>query len=222
MMKICYTVILGNYDQLQNPTVITPGWRYVCFTDTPEICKGTVYMAIDLSFNDWYMVNKKKPKTIIEVAKAIKWMINPRQLQKRVYHDGNFQVIGNLDEYIKPFEDAAFATRFHPSRKGLMQETQACLDQGKITPEEAIFVVDQLIDMDTDPQGLWENGLLYFNTTANFAEWDGHFWHLIQMLQHITRDQILLPMVLENEVVPELIDRDHAEKFFKYYQTHLK
>ena len=216
MMKTCYTVILGNYDKLRNPTVITPGWKYVCFTDTPEICHGTVY----------------SPRQVIESARAVldelnakrwKWSINPHRAQKRVYHDGNFQIIGNLDEYIKPFEDAAFATRLHPSRKSLIQETQACLDQGKITPEDALFVVDQLLDMDTDPQGLWENGLLYFNTTnADFAEWDGHFWHLTQMLQHITRDQILLPMVLENEVVPELIDRDHAEKFFKYYQTHLR
>jgi hypothetical protein len=156
-------------------------------------------------------------------AKKWKWSVNPHRAQKRVYHDGNFQVIGNLDEYIKPFEAAAFATRLHPSRKSIMQETQACLDQGKITPEEALFIVDQLVDMETGPQGLWENGLLYFNTTAaDFADWDGHFWHLTQMLEHITRDQILLPMVLENEVVPELIDREHAAKFFEYYQTHEK
>ena len=30
---LCYTVLSGDYDTLKKPTVITPGWKYVCFTD---------------------------------------------------------------------------------------------------------------------------------------------------------------------------------------------
>lgn len=218
-MKTCYTVILGGYDTLRNPTVITPGWRYVCITDTPEICEGTVYEALFVSVS----------ANIGELeAKYFKWLLPAHhkydgENEKLIYHDGNFQVIGNLDEYIKPFEDAAFATRLHPSRTNLIEETQACLDLGKISAETAAFVLMQLDDMDELPNGLWENGLLYFNSAASdFTEWGSHFWHLFQMLDHTTRDQILLPMVLDNEIEPALIDRTHAANFFKYHKTHLK
>ena len=35
-MKVVYTAILGSiYDDLKEPTVISPGWKYVCFTDQP-------------------------------------------------------------------------------------------------------------------------------------------------------------------------------------------
>ena len=31
--KVVYTFIFGDYDELKSPTVITPGWDYICFTD---------------------------------------------------------------------------------------------------------------------------------------------------------------------------------------------
>lgn len=215
-MKTCYTVILGGYDTLRNPEVITPGWRYFCITDTPEICQGTVY-------NPFYVTRSRVPELRNRFWKW-RFLTSPSvQSSIMVYHDGNFQVIGNLDEYIKPFENKPFATRPHPSRDNLLDETQACLDLGKITASQAAWVVEQLEDMVNLPNGLWENGLLYFNPKAEaFDEWDGHFWHLVQMLSYCNRDQILLPMVLENETTPATIDRNHAANYFKYHKTHLK
>ena len=32
---IVYTVITNDYDTLRDPRVVTPGWRYVCFSDQP-------------------------------------------------------------------------------------------------------------------------------------------------------------------------------------------
>src|SRR2546427_332359 len=34
-MKIIYTAIFSSYEDLKEPTVITPGWTYICFTDQP-------------------------------------------------------------------------------------------------------------------------------------------------------------------------------------------
>ena len=31
--KVVYTCISGNYDTLDEPRVVTPGWEYICFTD---------------------------------------------------------------------------------------------------------------------------------------------------------------------------------------------
>lgn len=32
-VKVCYTVISGSYDGLKEPRYVTPGWKYICFTD---------------------------------------------------------------------------------------------------------------------------------------------------------------------------------------------
>jgi hypothetical protein len=33
--KAVYTFIFGDYDDLKSPTIMTPGWDYICFTDDP-------------------------------------------------------------------------------------------------------------------------------------------------------------------------------------------
>lgn len=35
--KAVYTFIFGDYDDLKSPTIITPGWDYICFTDDPSL-----------------------------------------------------------------------------------------------------------------------------------------------------------------------------------------
>jgi hypothetical protein len=35
--KAVYTFIFGDYDNLKTPTIITPGWDYICFTDDPTL-----------------------------------------------------------------------------------------------------------------------------------------------------------------------------------------
>jgi len=35
--KAVYTFIFGDYDDLKSPTIITPGWDYICFTDDPTL-----------------------------------------------------------------------------------------------------------------------------------------------------------------------------------------
>jgi hypothetical protein len=34
--NVIYTSIVGNYDKLHEPKIITPGWDYICFTDTDK------------------------------------------------------------------------------------------------------------------------------------------------------------------------------------------
>ncbi|HMJ24969.1 MAG TPA: glycosyltransferase domain-containing protein [Pyrinomonadaceae bacterium] len=35
--KAVYTFIFGDYDNLKPPTIFTPGWDYICFTDNPNL-----------------------------------------------------------------------------------------------------------------------------------------------------------------------------------------
>ena len=42
MRKAIYTFIIGNYDTLKTPGVMTPGWDYICLTDNPTL-KSTIW-----------------------------------------------------------------------------------------------------------------------------------------------------------------------------------
>ena len=35
--KAVYTFIIGDYDTLKTPNVMTEGWDYICFTDNPKL-----------------------------------------------------------------------------------------------------------------------------------------------------------------------------------------
>jgi hypothetical protein len=214
-MKICYTVIIGGYDKLREPEFITPGWKYVCITDTPEICEGSVYEPSIVSAGD-------EPGY---VAKLEKWS-GPFDFygNEFVYHDGNFQVIGNLDEYIKPFQLKPFATRNHPSRTNVLDECTAAHKLGKLSNEDAGWFMGEYED-EHGQAGLYENGLLYFNQAAisQHPLYDVLFELIVDRLKCCNRDQLLLPMAIaETGAKPAIIDREHAVKFFKYHKTHLK
>ena len=44
---IIYTVITNAYDTLKEPKVVTPGWRYVCFSDRPIQSKVWEFVQIE-------------------------------------------------------------------------------------------------------------------------------------------------------------------------------
>jgi hypothetical protein len=217
-MKICYTVILGGYDKLREPEVITPGWKYVCITDTPEICEDSVYEAMQFFLYDDLNWGSKMEKWRVWDG------IDFPDADYMVYHDGNFQVIGNLDEYIKPFQLKPFATRKHPSRTNVLDECSAAHKLGKLSNEDAGWFMGEYEDKHGQA-GLYENGLLYFNQVAisQHPLYDVLFEFIVDRLECCNRDQLLLPMAIaETGAKPAIIDRNHAAKYFKYHKTHLK
>jgi len=33
MKKVVFTFIINGYDTLKDPTIVTPGWDYLCYSD---------------------------------------------------------------------------------------------------------------------------------------------------------------------------------------------
>ena len=83
---IIYTVITNNYDTLKEPKVVTPGWRYICFSDRPiqskvwevRLIENTpgIDRRIKIKGHDYF-----KHKVVI-------------------YVDGSFVIKGNLNVFI--------------------------------------------------------------------------------------------------------------------------
>lgn len=240
-MKTCYTVILGGYDTLRNPEVITPGWRYICITDTPEICEGTIYQPINTKTLRMRCSNIGKEKA----SRIYKWRGWVLSEDISIYHDGNFAVQGNLDEFVSQLESKYFATRPHPSRTNVLDEIDACLVLDKDTPH-GLETLRKWIEKELEPaesekwkeqykgrthwfypdqHGLYENGILFFNPKANKYNLEVLTRQVAYAyVSHSThRDQPILPFVSWYNSLPiPTIDRNHAANYFKYHKTHLK
>ena len=46
--KCIYTYIIGGYDSVKEPKVVTPGWDYICVTDNPNL-KSEVWNIVNIN-----------------------------------------------------------------------------------------------------------------------------------------------------------------------------
>lgn len=119
-----YTSIFGNYDDLKLPLVITPGWKYICFTDQPLV------------------------SDVWEIVQCPIWGGGPRRTSKlykvmfhkfiddevSLYMDASFVINCNLDEWMKRFK-APFTLMKHPRRRCVYQEALTCIKNQRDRPE---------------------------------------------------------------------------------------
>lgn len=134
-MKVVYTAIIGSqYDDLKEPTIVSPGWRYVCFTDQPLTSKVWEIRQV-LSDGD--------PQ---RTARGIK-IIGFKEWQYSLWLDAAFQI--NID--LNGFWDAQFRTPFtsprHPLRHCVYHEIDACIannrgDARQLLAQKAAYALD--------------------------------------------------------------------------------
>lgn len=191
-MKVCYTAIFGNIDNLHEPTIISDGWKYVCYTDRKDI-KSDVY-EIRL------MPKVKNPRKINRLLKMGEF----NDVESKVYHDGCFRVNVNLntlpDFMVEhPFSDCSY------------EELDLCEKLGKIDPFKNIELQNHLHSLKVaNNAGLYCGGLFKFSKPNNnfFDEW-------LHYQGYCVRDQWILPYLLnKHEVKFDSITWQQALKKF--------
>jgi hypothetical protein len=110
MRKVCYTAILGNYDTLKEPVIITPGWEYVCFTDQ------------DIKSKHW-TIERVEPGDV-RAARKIK-VLPPFDADVSIWVDGSIEIRGSADNFIAYAGDADGVLLKHPHRDNVFQEAMA-------------------------------------------------------------------------------------------------
>lgn len=91
MSKVVYTCITGNYDDLKEPTVITEGWDYICFTDENLKYSGTTWKIIKIGKHTDPIRYQRKKKIFNE------WIFNSYDLS--IWVDGSMTINCNLDTF---------------------------------------------------------------------------------------------------------------------------
>ena len=129
--KVVYTCITGGYDSLIEPTRISPGFDYVCFTDNKSLSSTT-----------WDIRQlPKETEELSQVKKQRYVKLNPHKLfgeyELSIWVDGNVDLKGDLNRFIDEniVDDISIYVPTHPSRNCIYAESNAVVKMKKDTSE---------------------------------------------------------------------------------------
>ena len=145
---------------LKNPTVVTPGWDYICFTDNMHLTSDVWQIVQIVQSSDQHLENKKRAMLImIEYYKYV-----PKNYDIVLSVGGQITInchLGRLVEQVFTYDYFDLAICTHPSRTCIYDEALACKQIQKDHPE----VIDRHISryqQDNFPKkiGLYSTGMM--------------------------------------------------------------
>ena len=167
--NLIYTFIIGEYDSLKPPKVITPGWDYVCFTDSDTFVSDI-----------WDIKKIPKQNLTLEDPKrnAMLLMIEYYTIIDEPYDTiisigGQIQINGNLNDFLNliEIENYDIAMTIHPGRQCVYQEAKACK---KIRLDFLNIINKQMSEYRTEEyppdNGLWETGVITRNQKRGLCQ----------------------------------------------------
>ena len=183
MKKIVYTCITGGYDQLRDPEVASPGWKFIAFTDTP------IESAI------WEQRPLASPEGLSAVKQARWHKTHARELFGKdalvIWHDGNLTLKFDPDYLVGKFlpRGVHLASYQHPQRDCVYDEANAIISLKKDTAESVGAAVECLVKMGMPVKyGLTETGIMIQRTSDKVSEFMNMWWSYIEQFSH--RDQL--------------------------------
>jgi hypothetical protein len=124
-MSVVYTAIFSDYDDLKEPRVVTPGWRYVVFTDQPlksKVWEVRPFPCMDIG-----------PQRTARYLKILGY--NQFTELRSLWIDASFIVNCNLDRWMRR-QNGPLTVITHPERKCVYEEILECIRQERGNPEE--------------------------------------------------------------------------------------
>jgi hypothetical protein len=128
MKNVIYTAIVGKYDRLAEPTVLSPGFQYICFTDNPR-----------LQSKHWNIV--QLPVTKLDstrLARRVKILFHQYlpDADLSIWVDANLNIVSDFNQLLKSFDTSGpLTTITHPHRQCIYEEAKACTRLKKDAPD---------------------------------------------------------------------------------------
>lgn len=110
-MKTVYTAVLGPYEKLKEPKIISKGWKYICYTD--QDFKSDVWKIYKIDTPD-------NPRRQARIIKA--WFYNYARTYYSMWIDGSFLINCDLNDFWDKYFKLPFSAPAHPQRKCVFEE----------------------------------------------------------------------------------------------------
>ncbi|MBI9020706.1 MAG: DUF616 domain-containing protein [Verrucomicrobia bacterium] len=192
MKVVCYTVLVGGYDTLRDPSYLSENWDYVCFTNQPlKTC--SVWKARPL-----------KKVIDADAIRTCRWhkmhthLLFP-EYELSIYIDANVQITGpHLESRLNQFitDNTLLALPPHPQRTCVYDEVDECIQTHRDCAVR-IRNMEQLLKAENFPRqaGLFENNLIFrAHNHPGIVRLNVAWWDLI--ITYSRRDQLSLTYLL--------------------------
>ncbi|MDL2306545.1 DUF616 domain-containing protein [Desulfovibrio sp. OttesenSCG-928-C06] len=184
---VIYTALTGDYSRLLPPTALTPGSRYVCYSDKDRETWG-VWELRALPFKE------ADPQSASRRVKTHPWELFP-EADWAIWCDANIIINGDLSGFIEQVRESGLPMGLmpHPTRDCLYDEAEACILAGKGNADAIRAQVDHYRAQGCpEHYGLMASGFFVANlrhpqTRPLFETW----WN--ELSRHGKRDQLSLP-----------------------------
>jgi hypothetical protein len=171
--KIIYTAIFGNYEELKEPLVITPGWTYLCITDRP------------VESNVWEIHRLANVDDPIRLARRYK--IKSVLPGRSIWVDASFTINCNLDEWFEKHFISPFTVIQHPFGKDAYEEGGRCIKSNKDAANVRLQLNEYRKEGLPSTGGVIQSGILMRENTDEVKEFCDLWFEQIKLS---TRDQI--------------------------------
>lgn len=180
-MKIIYTAIFGDYEELKDPLVVTNGWRYICYTDRPLVSKV------------WEVIRCKPDDDATRQCRYIKILAGPQGRMndygvKTIWVDGSFTINCDLNDFWEKNFVSPFTVVQHPMRNCVYSEFTACIDNKradyKSLYDQRLMFLKNKVPVNN---GVIQSGILLRENTEEVREFCDLWW---EQIKYSTRDQI--------------------------------
>lgn len=213
-MKIVYTYIFGKHDWLRPPKHVTQGWRYVCFTDTPD---GV--WPPNAQKRAWEIIYKPSdqdnPKRTAGYYLTHSTDLFP-EAEIIISAIGMCQVVGDLDSFVRTNLTQDYCLMRHPARVCTYSEGQACISYKKDTPENINPQMDRYkAEGLPKNHGMVQTGVIGRRNTVGVKEFERLWWEEIK--NESKRDQLSFNYTLWKHpglIKVDTFDPNHLGKWF--------
>lgn len=208
-MKTVYTAIIGNYEELKEPLVITPNWKYVCFTDQP------------LTSATWNIKQVTPIQSASRTARQIKLLFHNYIKEKySLWIDASFQINCDLNIWWQRFQ-APFTVIKHPMRSCVYKEAEYCRQAARGNVEQINRQIARFYKEKIPAQShLIQSGILMRERTPAVIKFCEQWYEELQ--RGSTRDQIAFVYAASKNPVHNITHwnyRNSAEFLYtKHYQ----
>ena len=125
MKVICYTAIIGKYDKLKEPKVVSEGFDYVCITDDVTL-KSPIWKIVPVT-NPQRLDNSRQ-------ARKIKILCNSvlKEYDLSIWVDGNVLINCDLNIFLdENYHGEDIVLHTHPVRSCIYESAKVCIVMDK-------------------------------------------------------------------------------------------
>lgn len=209
MNKALYSAILGPYDDLKEPTVVSKGWDYILYTDQ------------DFTSDVWQIRKIEVGDDAQRTARRIKILFHEYvQHEYSFWLDGAFHIQCDLNDFWNRYWQNPFSVPAHPLRNDIFREIESCLANNRGNKEELIRQQQDYEKLNLKRfNGIITSGVMMRRKTDQVIDLCEQWWD--ELSKYSTRDQVAFAKITQNWRIPTY-RWDYSQSKELKYTKHLK